>query len=933
MQLCREMIAHVALKYERYVCDQHRERFKQEVWHNQLIPEEVYWRSGYINDFNKHRLNRIMERNKLKKKDTLLPDYGIDFLSYDNVTEKYHAGQAKCYEKSRVTAKDCITFTNSVAFHLKTTGYLYTSRDKLEAYLRENIQASCGLIEHHVLPLPDHLKELLLPDGNVAAVPAKTEQEYQLRPYQEAAIRNIEESEESKNLIKMITGSGKTLVASQVLRRKHSGQNIICIAPLIVSVEQLHQRIEPFLSETHKQHIVVDCEGTTDVDCLRKIVSEAKSRWVMYVTFKSFVEIVPLLNIDYEETFLLIDEVHNANDKLCDLANEFDQSLYMSATVPEELSDKLEFTEVFSYSIREAITDGYCVDYDVYLPYITLETSTVDVPIVQELEHLDVSLTKKALFLAKGMLYTGKRRCVVYLRSIEECVEFERVVFEVFQKYHGVDILTYRMDCTTSKKTRREILSEFERPDNEKIKIIANVRILNEAIDIVACDSVFVTKVGESIQDHTMVQRLGRALRCDKRNPTKRAAMFVWCEEWSSTINGLQLLKTEDPVFHKRMVTMSVSYDETSKRETKERERVQNGAFDKYIKIKCLTVEEMWEMRKEAWKEQYEKLGRIPSQSAKDSDERRAAEWQNTMRTAYKKGKLSQERIEALSTIEGWKWKVIETCKNYSTFSDQLLNWKTQYKKLGKPPCRSKDPEEKRAAKWQVDMRSAGDKLTQERIDTLSKVKGWEWRENTIFDDNKGHWISQYEKLGRQPSASAKDPEEKRAGKWQINMRQRHKNKKLSQEHINALSIVERWKWEEQDTFDENMAHWIAQYKKLGKIPCRSKNLEEKRAYDWQRYIRSAYQKGNLSEDRIDTLSMIKGWRWESDLYNENVSGWIKQYEKLGKKPPRQLSNDLEEKHAAVWQRDMRSAYKKGKLSQERVDELSMIEGWKWSMR
>ena len=146
------------LQYEKQVVLEHASRYKQTTWHNHLIPEDVYHASGYINDWNKHRLERIIRNNRKKKKSLLLGDYGIDFISYDPVEKTYHAGQAKCYENARVTAKACVTFTNTVCLHMRTTGYLYTSKNNLEAYLRENIQASRGLLVHEVLPLDDKYK-------------------------------------------------------------------------------------------------------------------------------------------------------------------------------------------------------------------------------------------------------------------------------------------------------------------------------------------------------------------------------------------------------------------------------------------------------------------------------------------------------------------------------------------------------------------------------------------------------------------------------------------------------------------------------------------------------------------------------------------------------------------------------------------------------
>jgi len=84
----------------------------------------------------------------------------------------------------------------------------------------------------------------------------------------------------------------------------------------------------------------------------------------------------------------------------------------------------------------------------------------------------------------------------------------------------------------------------------------------------------------------------------------------------------------------------------------------------------------------------------------------------------------------------------------------------------------------------------------------LNATEGWEW-DSDSFQDNLDHWITQYRKNGnKKPSESAKDPEEKRAGQWQSNMRTYYKNTiedkkglKLSEERIAALNATKGWKW------------------------------------------------------------------------------------------------------------------------------------------
>ena len=945
-------------EYELQVVRYHQESYRQTTWHQEVIPEHVYFESGYIHNWNKHRLGRIMKRRETKRC-ALLPDYGLDFISHSTETGTYHGGQVKLRTGTtgRLTASECASFINCVFCRLKTTGYLYTSTTKLEVNLKEDILASNGQIEHIVLPYRETNENGAATVSGTATV---DESLLTLRPYQQTALDNVfADAEATKTLLRLTTGTGKTVIAGNVLARANPN-HIVCIAPLLFSVSELQTRLQPFLPHHHV--VLMDCEGTTDPDFVRA-ETNAHDRWVIFSTFKSFEELLPQLDIDYESTYLLIDEVHNCLHRttLCDLANRFTHSLYLSATVQEELQDTLDYEEAFSYNIRDAINDGNCVDYEVFLPYMENE----ELP--DELGHIaNALMCNKVLFLATGMLQEGKRRCVVYLPTIEEALAFERVVKEVFETYHGVVIDAFTIHCDVPKAKRQAIVDAFctaATNDSATIKIICNVRIFNEAINLVPCDCVYKTEPGKN--DLTTVQQLGRAIRLDPRNPSKKAAMFVWCLDWDECVDSLQRLKQEDPEFHAKLRIQTKEYDRSQEQKEAVLERART--FVKYVEIKCLSLAEVWEKRRQHWITQYQKRGiKTPSQHSKDPEMKRAGQWQQNMRTFYKntienkKGtKLSEERIAALNATEGWKW-------DSDPFQENLDHWITQYQQNGNktPSKTAKDPEEKRAGQWQGQMRNNYKntienkkgpnvvKLSEERIAALNATKGWKWGEDDPFQENLDHWITQYRHNGNNtPIQHSKDLEEKHAGQWQSQMRQNYKNTinnkkgtKLSEERIATLNATKGWKWEEDDPFQENLNHWITQYQKRGiKKPSQSaKDPDKKRAGQWQNNMRQNYKntienkKGpkvvKLSEERIATLNSTEGWEWDSDPFQENLDHWITQYQQNGNKTPSHGAKDPEMKRAATWQSHMRKNYKKKvpSMTQERIAALTATEGWKW---
>ena len=379
-----------------------------------------------------------------------------------------------------------------------------------------------------------------------------------------------------------------------------------------------------------------------------------------------------------------------------------------------------------------------------------------------------------------------------------------------------------------------------------------------------------------------------------------------------------------------------------------------------------------WKKNKQNWITIYNKLQKNPSKHSNDPEEKRAGLWMMHIRATYHKGRLSRERIDELEDIPGWEWGTQR--EEAHTWEEHLQHWITEYeKRLQTPSSHSKDLEEKRAGVWQGTQRVAykNGTLSHERIKELVASPGWEWGPQRVaykqgplsqehikelvaspewewgpqraqkdtWEEKLQHWITQYEMRLQPPSTKSKDPEEKRAGQWQSTQRTAYNNGTLSEERIKKLVTSPGWEWGAQIeyTWEEQLQHWITQYKKRLHTPSKTSNdQEEKRAGKWQSTQRTAYNKGILSQERIDELEGIPGWEWGAQReyrgWEEQRQHWIIQYEKLQRNPSTK-SKDPEEKRAGEWQNHIRQAYKTGTLSHERIMDLEETEGWTWSAK
>ena len=90
-------------------------------------------------------------------------------------------------------------------------------------------------------------------------------------------------------------------------------------------------------------------------------------------------------------------------------------------------------------------------------------------------------------------------------------------------KLYNVDIGADIIDYETTKKDRKRIINSFI--SETEIRILLNVHVLDEGINIPACDSVFITNPSENI--HNIVQRMSTCNRIYKGKD--KSYIYLWC--------------------------------------------------------------------------------------------------------------------------------------------------------------------------------------------------------------------------------------------------------------------------------------------------------------------------------------------------------------------------------------------------------------------
>ena len=489
------------------------------------IPEAELRKCSILGDWNEYRFNR-----KMLKKENCLIDTGCDILLKSN--NKYYIVQCKNYDqKNYVTIKDLAGFfMMSKLYNLDGIVY-YTSKLSPNLYC----QRKCAEIQFikNNFEFDSHTKTDTKLDTIISSA-----YDYQIEAYN--VLKNVF-LENKRAILQLPCGMGKTLISMKV---GLDYDTIVIVSPLKQYCIQNLERFQSELFYKDYQSLIIDTDGTRNVTEISKFIKNNK-KIILSVCYKSCDVLIKVLN-KLKNYIVIIDEFHNItkNDILMEtemhqllLSNS--KILFMSATprifylddddkeydLYEEIFGKI----VYKYDMGDAIKNKRICDYQIYVPDIKLNNEIFIKDINEEIDitKLDDDVIKKCNYLLRGLLETGGRKCIIYVKTHSEADAFKNIFIKI-NEYFSLDLYVDTILSTDNKNAREEKLKLFTK--FKGIALLINVFILNECIDIKECDSIFITYPSESKISN--IQRLCRANRIDTNNIHKIAKIFLWCDEY-----------------------------------------------------------------------------------------------------------------------------------------------------------------------------------------------------------------------------------------------------------------------------------------------------------------------------------------------------------------------------------------------------------------
>ena len=696
-------------------------------------------------------------------------------------------------------------------------------------------------------------------------------------------------------------------------------------------------------------------------------------------------------------------------------------------TNPE--TDELFSGKVVSYyDLCDAMIDGVLPKPIYKSAYINLES------FAEELEKYldDPKLSKKDYLECKKLIEDAKRQ-ITKAPGIKEMVrknikpngkyiyfcpplseknknDIDTIMTEVREWFSDYDVEFYK---TTSKnqeqgKQNRDVFyNDLDLDGNStkhKLRIMFAINQYNEGVHAPGVDGVILGRSTSS--DIVFFEQIGRALsvkentkeRYEEYQNLSRSELLEIAKKQNTQVTSNM---TKDEIIERLLspviidLTNNIEYIEELENNLKDRvKEIQKslGHNKRKIKIRNLNFDIMienrdlfevlryvrdrlrpdtWELNYSLAKAYFEKNGNLEiKQNFKtlngiDYDENgyKLGKWLTNQRQAYKKEKLSKEKIELLEKI-GMRF---ENVLNIIGWTKMYLLAETYFKNYGNLEIKQNfktlngidyDENGYKLGKWLTNQRQAykKEKLSKEKIELLEKIGmrfenvlniiGWTKMYLLAETYFKNYGNLEISKKFKTLNGIDYDDKGYNLIIWIYKQRQAYKRGKLSKEKIELLEKIGM----HFDTID-NDEMWTRMYKlaenyfrKHGnlEIPQRFKTMngiiKDENGYNlgtWINRQRQEYKKGKLSEDRIELLEKI-GMRFENVL---NIIGWTKMYtlaeiyfEKYGDlEIPYSLKTlngiDYDDKgyNLGLWISKHRKEYKKGSLSRDRTELLEKI--------
>ncbi len=319
----------------------------------------------------------------------------------------------------------------------------------------------------------------------------------QLRPYQREGIKKIFEAwnPDKLNLMNVLfqmpTGTGKTTVFSEIVRKAHAkSKKVLIVVHRTELVEQIADRLATF--QVNAGIISANLKTTPDLDVQVATIQTLSRR------AKPPADIV------------IIDECHHAKantyKKLWDI---YPNARFLGVTATPVRINGEGFDDLFDILIPLGSL-SYFFEKGYLAPIKHLVCGIPDLSKVkQKMRDYDIQMLRNVMLdnTLMANLVESYQKYIPGKKTIVFAVDIEHSK-EIIERYTNAGIPAAHLDATTPKKERKEILQKFR--DGEYL-ILSNVDIVSEGFDVPDCEAVQLARPTKSLVLY--LQQVGRCMR------------------------------------------------------------------------------------------------------------------------------------------------------------------------------------------------------------------------------------------------------------------------------------------------------------------------------------------------------------------------------------------------------------------------------------
>jgi len=759
------------LAYEYQSIKEHAATYPEaNVRHWTHVPESMLIEAGYIHDANTWRLDR---KRRFEADPTLnqVSDYGLDGLARIRPGE-FHGLQAKRRKTgSFLRACDVGTYMSVIhrmrLKHPESRGFLYTDA-KLTHELSDDMTLHPAF---QVVRMP-----LEAPTKVVASAPPAMS----AWPHQLEAIAALQASNEPRGALIMPPGSGKTFVMGAWGR---DAARVVVCSPTRALAAQTLDAMSRLMPDHRLLLVDSDSAGTREASVVAAAWA-ADGPLLISTTYASMCDLgVGCITAD---AIVMVDEGHHlAGDaRLCAATAELQcRVLIVTGTPPAALLDDdvddetAPFPIVYQYPYDRAVRDERICDYRIYLPLIQDPVGDRDHD--ELVVALGADIVSRCHFLANGMLRAGATRCIVYAGTVEEAETYRVTLPRLAAQFHGICAWSGLITGETAVTRRDEQLAAFQaRNPLFRWFFMCSVRVLDEGIDVPACDGVYIS---QSIGNQSrFVQRMCRANRLDY--PGKVASVFVWSDEvdLDATLRATArvagaLSRTDQSMRVERVSTdyagaIAASVD---------------ADFIDRVRVTCATASERWHFRMQQADAFMSAHHKRPSQKSRDPVEKRLGIWVNNQIARHAPDPATSQQIMKDPIIH-LAWATLIT-RQAAMFESSEQAWRRSANETEafmsarqkRPSQKSLDRKEKRLGMWvcvQIKNHAADPAKSKDIMKNPDVHSAWVAlvvRHAALFESPDQAWRRSATETEafmsarqKRPSCKSRDPVEKRLGNW-----------------------------------------------------------------------------------------------------------------------------------------------------------------------